>query len=183
MTYFFETNIKELKKELSGLQIKNTAEYNLILRKIITIMKRYKLPKVNNLIHKREIKEIFRSAPLSEKTVWGGVTLKKVDVEKDFIQKLLVVNKLGILGFEIHNFKHEKLRILEGVCLVLYSNHHHNDWKKGRVSIKLGFINDKFEFYPKDEHGIIALTDCVIEETSTNHLDDLVYIFPSQQVR
>jgi hypothetical protein len=30
---------------------------------------------------------------------------------------------------------------------------------------------------PYDEHGILALTDCVIEEKSDNHLDDLVFVY------
>lgn len=130
-------------------------------------------------IYNKEIIPISKPARLTERTAWGGVALKKVDVEKDYIQKLLVINAYGLLGFEIHKLKHEQLKILEGVCLVLYSNHADPNWKQGEVRVRLGVPGDKFEFLPKDEHGIIALTNSVIEETSTNQLDDLTYIFPA----
>ena len=130
----------------------------------------------------KEIKHIKNKIPLTEQTPWGGVSLKKVDVTKDFIQKLLVVQKYGILGFEIHKKKLEKLIILEGSCLILYSNHKSKNWKIGKISTKMASVGDQFEFQPYDEHGIIAFSNCVIEETSTNHLDDLTYIFKADQV-
>jgi len=140
------------------------------------------LPSAKFATYETEVIPISKSAPLTEKTAWGGVALKKVDVEKNYIRKLLVIAKHGVLGFEIHKLKHEKLKILEGVCIVLFSNHANSNWKQGKISVELGATGDKFEFLPNDEHGIIALTNCVIEERSTNHLDDLVYIFKASQV-
>lgn len=130
----------------------------------------------------KEISFVERNTPLTEKTPWGGVALKNVDVEKDFIRKLLVIRRFGILGFEIHRKKRERLKVLEGECLVFYSNHKSRNWRRGKITIAHALPPDKFLFLPRDEHGILALTNCVIEETSTNHLDDLAYIFEADQV-
>jgi hypothetical protein len=53
---------------------------------------------------------------------------------------------------------------------------------KGVVTLTLGKKGDTVTLHPGDEHGIIALTNCVIEEESTNYLTDLTYIFQSNQV-
>jgi hypothetical protein len=166
----------------AGKPVSTMALYNELIHSLVEIAKKHKFPTTTNTIHKREIEAIKKNSPLSEKVIWGGVSLKRVDVAKDFIQKLLVVNKHGILGFEIHEKKLEKLKILEGICLVIYANHKSPSYAQGRVKIQLVMPGDTFVFQPFDEHGIIALSDCVIEETSTNHLDDLVYIYPSKQV-
>ncbi len=163
--------------------IDNTQQYNKLVFGIIKICKNHSVKlKYNNPLHYKELVIIEQNKPLTEKTLWGGVSLKKVDVEKDFVQKLLVVNQYGILGFEIHKRKHEKLKVLEGIVIVLYSNHKKIGWKNGLLNIQIGLPESKFEFVPNDEHGIIALTNAVIEETSTNHLDDLVYVFRSKQI-
>lgn len=202
MTYFFDANnfltknanqylsknnrqfLKELINYInSSKQISTAPQYNNIVKKIVSIVKNIKtLPAATFPIYNREIIPISKSAPLTEKTPWGGVALKKVDVEKDYIRKLLVIARHGVLGFEIHKLKHEKLKILEGICIVLYSNHSNISWKLGKVSVKIASPGDKFEFLPNDEHGIIAFTNLVIEETSTNHLDDLIYIFKVPQI-
>lgn len=171
--------VKKLLVCIKTVKSINTAnEYNNIVQKIVKLFKNEDLlPRIKSPLFEKEIVQISKSAPLTEKTVWGGVSLKKVDVGKNFIKKLLVIGQYGILGFEIHKQKHERLKILEGVCIVLFSNHADPNWKKGKISVRLAAPGDKFEFLPNDEHGIIALTNAVIEEKSTNYLDDLVYIF------
>lgn len=184
----FTKDVDKVFKELVAYiktikSISATDQYNNFIKKIISIFKNNKiLPASKFSIYDKEVIPISKSAPLTEKTPWGGVVLKKVDVDRDYIKKLLVVSQYGILGFEIHKEKHERLKILEGACIVLFSNHTNSNWKQGKVTVRLGVSGDKLEFLPNDEHGIIALTNCVIEETSTNHLDDLVYIFPASQV-
>lgn len=185
---YLSKNNRQILKELTNYinkskQISTTSQYNSIVKSIVTIVKNIKiLPKSKFPIYNKEIIPILKSVPLAEKTQWGGVSLKNVDVEKNYIRKLLVIGKHGVLGFEIHKLKHENLKILEGACIVLYSNHANPSWKKGIISVKLGVSGNKFEFLPNDEHGIITLTKCVIEETSTNHLEDLVYIFSASQL-
>lgn len=155
--------------------------YNEFIHKLVTILKKERIRNSSRLFEK-EIKGLTIASPLIEPTVWGGVSIKKVDTTKDFVQKLLLIKQYGILGFEIHKKKLEKLYILKGTCLLLSSQHKKTSWQKGQVTIALGKAGSKATLEPGDEHGIIALTNCVIEETSTNHLDDLLYIFPSFQV-
>ncbi len=180
---YFQRNNSFEKSLLSYIRsiksIKTTQNYRNVIKKLLFIMKGAKYPPLKLKTYEKELDLIKENIPLSEKTIWGGVTLKKVDVGKDYIQKLLVINAYGLLGFEIHKLKHEKLKILEGVCFVLYSNHAKPKWKKGSITIRLATANDRFDFLPNDEHGIIALTNSVIEEISTNHLADLTYIFPA----
>jgi len=142
-------------------------DYNQMLRQIISLSKeKYKF-KIKTPLFNQEIKLIKAKKHLSEPTLWGGVNLKKVDVGKDYIKKLLVIRKYGILGYEYHKKKIERLKILEGYCL---------------VNFKLAKPGNRFKYAPGREHGVIALTNCVIEEQSTNDLDDLIFIFNSKQV-
>lgn len=175
--------LKLLKSHLGSFKsIDNEKEYNLLLASIINLIKQNKSDSQKSPLLEKEIGPIQNSKPLTEKTPWGGVALKKVDVEKDYIRKLLVIKQFGILGFEIHKYKVEKLRVLEGECLFIYSNHKAKVWKSGNVFIKHVIPGDRLVLLPGDEHGMIALTDCIVEETSTNHLDDLIFLFNSEQV-
>lgn len=193
MAYFFKADIKNkaipstLVKEISKVtarakKIETEDSFQKFLKDLLSAIKRNPLTPKTSKKFKNELSQIEIGKPLTEKTSWGGVALKKVDVAKNFIQKLLVINRFGILGFEVHRNKLEKLNILEGLCLVLFSIHKSKGWQKGKVTVKLARAGDKFEFLPADEHGIVALTNCIIEEISTNHLDDLIYIFKADQV-
>lgn len=175
--------LKALKTLLENTgAIRSEQAYNHLLTQIIRLAKAYPMHKTQGSLFAKELKEGTRNYPLSEPTPWGGVALKQINVDKDFVRKLLVIKQYGILGFEIHKQKLEKLKILEGVCLFIASGHEKKGFTKGIVSIALGRKDDKVILRPGDEHGIIALTNCVIEEVSTNHLTDLVYIFPSLQI-
>ena len=154
---------------------KNEQDYNAILKAIRKLSTLLKVPSSSSAAFKQELKLIQMKQPLSEVTSWGGVVLKKVDVAKDFIQKLLIIHKYGVLGFEIHKKKNEHLKILEGFCLVFWINHNGNT--NNTIAIQLAGPGDQFHFAPKDEHGILTLTNCIIKETSSNHLDDLFYIY------
>ncbi|MBU1499648.1 hypothetical protein KKE48_02160, partial [Patescibacteria group bacterium] len=127
-----------------------------MLRLIIGLSKKKYKYNLKTPLFNQEIKLIKAKKPLSEATAWGGVNLKKVDVAKNYIKKLLVIRKYGILGYEYHKKKIERLKILEGYCL---------------VNFKLAKPGDKFKYVPGEEHGVVALTNCVIEEQSTNNLD------------
>ena len=187
MKYFLDkkSNVKipTITKLVAGAKdFRSKSDYQEFLENIIKALKQTSRKTKKTSIFPKEIIPIENNKPLTEKTSWGGACLKNVDVEKDFIRKLLVIRKHGILGFEIHRKKLEKLQILGGECFVLYSNHKSKNWQKGKISLTYAAPNDRFEFSPMDEHGIVAITDCVIEETSTNHLDDLTYIFKADQV-
>lgn len=155
--------------------VTNENDYNATLRMIKKLSTLLKIPNSSSATFTQERKLIQKKKPLTETTSWGGVALKKVDVANDFIQKLLVIKKYGVLGFEIHKMKQEHLTILEGFCLVFWINHARKT--NHTIAIQLAGPGDKFDFALQDEHGILTLTNCIIEETSTNHLDDLVYIY------
>lgn len=154
-------------------------DYNRIVRELVFFAKKQYRVQISTPIFSEELTTIEQKKPLTESTIWGGVTLKKVDVEKDLIEKLLVIREYGILGFEIHEKKDEKLEIIEGSCLVVHVDHI-NDTQK--IALNFASKGDKFHFEPGEEHGVIALTNCVIKENSTNHLDDLIYIFKASQI-
>lgn len=171
----YDTFAKELSKLLADKEINNKHDYNATLKEIKKLIKLLKTPALTSTVFKHELDAIQKKKPLTEPTVWGGVALKKVDVAKNFIQKLLIIKKTSVLGFEIHKKKHEHLTIREGYCLVFWVNH--NGKVNTTISVQLAGPKDEFTFKPKDEHGILTITNCIIEETSTNHLDDLVYVF------
>jgi hypothetical protein len=169
--------ISSIESFLPERSFSSEREYREVMKRLISVVRNQKQTSKGSPLHSTEIAPIRRGKPLTERTHWGGVSMKEVDVENDYIRKLLVVNRLGVLGFEYHRMKQENLRVLEGSCLVVYSNHNAPEWKRGRLSWKIAAPGDRFQFLPYDEHGILALTNCVIEETSTNHLDDLVFVY------
>lgn len=173
----YDTFEEKLNLLLTKKQITNEQDYNATLKEIKKLSELLKVPAITSAIFRQELALIRKKKPLTEPTHWGGVALKKVDVEKDFIQKLLIIKKLGVLGFEIHKKKHEHLKILEGYCLVFWVNR--NGKPNTTISVQLAGPKDEFTFQPKIEHGILTITNTIIEETSTNHLDDLVYLYPA----
>lgn len=179
----FNPFIKELSAYSSSEPCFDSQEtYSGFISTLHSLLKKYPQQLgISGKLFKSEIHDINRGAPLAKAVEWGGITYKLVDVEKNKIKKLLVVKAGGTLGFEYHDFKHEKLEVLEGVCLYISSIHGSRDWKKGEVTIQIASVGDTATLLPGDEHGLIAITDCVVLETSTNHLEDLKYIFTSKQ--
>lgn len=169
--------VSAVERFLPGSSFSSQEEYARIVSGMLSLIREHPMSIDGTELHSKEIGPIQKGVALTEKTLWGGVSLKNVDVAKDFIRKLLVVNGLGVLGFEYHDLKLEKLKVLEGYPLVIFSNHSSKGWKEGKLSWKISAPGDRFTFLPSDEHGIIALTNSVIEETSTNHLDDLRFIY------
>lgn len=147
-----------------------------MLKKVIRIARNKYHFRLKSPLFNKEIKLIKKCQALSELTPWGGVNLKQVDVVKNHIRKLLVIKKFGILGFEYHRNKIERLKVIEGRCLMILTD------RKNKIRLRLPKPSEKFKFLPGDKHGVVALTNCVIEEQSTNHLDDLIFIYNSYQV-
>lgn len=120
---------------------------------------------------------------LTIKTPWGGVSFKEVSVTGDHVEKLLVVRQAtdpsGVLGFEYHHLKDEKLEVKEGLAIFISSDHTAEGWKEGNVTLTFARPGDTCTLHPESEHGVIALTNLVLLETSTCHLDasDLLFVF------
>lgn len=158
------------------------AEYDNVVAKLHELIKpiTQKAGQAGEL-YAHDIHEITRKAPLTEPVVWGGITYQFVDIAGNKVKKNLVVGRGGTLGFEYHDFKHEQLDVFEGFCIFISSIHGSDGWQEGNVTLQLATKGDTITFLPKDEHGLIALTDCVVQETSTFHLEDLIFIFNSSQ--
>jgi hypothetical protein len=99
--------------------VRSENQYNQLLKELFS-SKKYPLLKTQGTLFAKELKEATRQYPLRAYYM-GRSTFKQVDVEKDYIKKLLVIKQYGILGFEVHKQKLEKLRVLEGICLLIAS--------------------------------------------------------------
>lgn len=168
-------------KVISDYKVSSQNDYSDFISLLISSAKKMKFPKSSNEMFNKEIINRNQKIPLIEKTPWGMVSIKSVDVSRNFIKKLLVIKKFGVLGFEYHKKKIEKLKIFEGSIIVFYSGKARTSQEEIIVNVEIARAGDFYKFDPFTEHGILALTDCVIEEQSTNNLDDLFYIFISSQ--
>lgn len=132
----------------------------------------------------KEMGPIQRQSEITKAVPWGGVSFQHVNVPENYIQKLLVIQQRGILGFELHHKKHEALEVLDGYALIFASSHDMPGWQRGQVKLTFAGVGDSFVLPPEDEHGMIALTNCIVQETSDNELEaaDLIFVFNSQQV-
>ena len=72
--------------------ISTTFQYDNFIQETISLTINVKFRSIKRFpVYEKEIIQISKSSPLTEKTPWGGVAIKKVDVEKDYIKKLLVI--------------------------------------------------------------------------------------------
>lgn len=110
-------------------------------------------------------------------TDWGGVFFREASEANDHVEKYLIVKQAtdpsGVLGFEYHKKKVEKLRVEEGYALLMKAD------TSGNVSLTFAGPGDTCELQPPTGHGIIPLTNTTILETSNYELDadDLLFIF------
>ena len=110
-------------------------------------------------------------------TDWGGVFFREASESKDHVEKYLIVkqatNPFGVLGFEYHKKKVEKLQVEEGYALFMKAD------ASGTVSLTFAGPGDTCELQPPAGHGVIPLTNTTILETSNYELDaaDLLFVF------
>jgi len=189
--------VEELTTSLaSSSVVTNESDYNALLKQIdAVIVKNAGAFSDPTPVFDREMADIAHNPseafpdPMIVPVVWGGVVHKFIDVEGQYekektkhVQKLLVIQKRGILGFEIHKEKYEHLDVVDGVCLFIHSIHTSKDWKEGQVFLTLAEKGASTTLLPGDEHGMIALSNTVVKETSSYHLKDLIFLFNSEQV-
>lgn len=172
--------LEQLEKAIAGRSFSSFEEYALVLRDLLGFAQTFPNHK-DFPIFDKEKEGLGVKSPLIEKTNWGGVSIKKVNVYKDSIKKFLIIKQFGLLGFEKHSWKNEHLTVAEGYCFVISAvGLARNDRKK--IQVTFAVAGDKFSLRPGTEHGIIAVTNCVIIERSTNKLDDLEYVYKAATI-
>ena len=88
-------SLERIASLIKGIEsVATPTEYNRLIADAVGILKSNRRPvRAKSFLYDREILPIKKSAPLTEKTLWGGVSLKKVDTEKNFVKKFLFVDK------------------------------------------------------------------------------------------
>jgi hypothetical protein len=167
--------------------ITNTEEFNSFLENAAKIVTQHQAElNRENPLFDREIQAIQRGWEFRFPTPWGGVANKSLSTWDEVhyeVRKYLVIHPKGMLGFECHKKKLEELRVLEGWCIGISSIHGEKGWTEGRVTLAFMKPGDRCVLKPGDEHGIVALTKCVIEECASDDTGgDLEFIFPARNV-
>ena len=87
---------------------------------------------------------------------------------KDYVGKILFVRQGEALSLQYHEVKEETLRVLEGTLdLVTGADVEHlENHRIGPETV--------FHIPPGTLHRMVAVTDCLLLEVSTTHLDDVV---------
>ena len=163
-------------------------QFNELLRGVATIITGHQAElTIPTPLFDSEITPIQKGWEFRFPTPWGGVANKDLHTEDNVhfdVRKYLVIQGKGMLGFEFHKKKRESLLVKEGLCIGIASLHGAKGWKEGHVTLTLMKPGDTCTLEPGDEHGIIALTKCVVEETATDDTGgDLYFIFPAEQVK
>jgi len=85
-----------------------------------------------------------------------------------YVGKILFVKKGEALSLQYHEIKEETLRVLEGEIELVTGS----DIEK--LDSHLVGPGTVFHIPPGTLHRMVAVTDCLLLEVSTNHLDDVV---------
>jgi hypothetical protein len=106
-------------------------------------------------------------------TGWGGVIITLCDDPR--IEKFLVVNRGKWLALEKHEQKDERLKVKEGVGLILW-----RPYNERALTVEVVGPNAQFHFKPGMEHCLIGTEDLFVFERSTDPKgmdQDLVFIY------
>lgn len=107
---------------------------------------------------KREVK-----TPWGKEVIWGET--------KDYVGKLLYINKGHRLSLQYHEKKEETILVLSGELEIFVSDH----GRRGVSTLKLS-AGETYHVTPGTIHRFSATlgTDVVLAEVSTNYLDDVI---------
>lgn len=171
----------------STQQISFAAEFNAMLRGVAEIIdKHQEVPTLPTPIFDKGMTPEKRKSEFGFNVPWGRVTPKDLHTEDDDhydVRKFLIIQQKGMLGFEYHKKKHEELLVKEGLCIGISSTFGTPEYEKGQVTLTFMKPGDHCVLEPLDNHGVIALTKCVLEETASDDTgSDLYFIFPAEQV-
>ena len=87
-----------------------------------------------------------------------------------YCYKRIYINAGYKTSYQYHEFKHETNYIIEGTAEIWLENN------EGVVEKKIMSSGDFFDVIPPRKHRVIALTDIILQEVSTPHVDDVFRI-------
>ena len=87
-----------------------------------------------------------------------------------YCYKRIYINAGYKTSYQYHQFKHETNYIISGTAEVWLEN------DEGVVEKKIMKAGDFFDVTPPKKHRVIAITDIILQEVSTPHVDDVIRI-------
>jgi NDP-sugar pyrophosphorylase family protein/mannose-6-phosphate isomerase-like protein (cupin superfamily) len=87
-----------------------------------------------------------------------------------YCYKRIYINAGYKTSYQYHQFKHETNYIISGTAEVWLEN------DEGVVEKKIMSAGDFFDVTPPKKHRVIAITDIILQEVSTPHVDDVIRI-------
>lgn len=87
-----------------------------------------------------------------------------------YCYKRIYINAGYKTSYQYHQFKHETNYIISGTAEVWLEN------EDGVVEKKIMNAGDFFDVIPPRKHRVIAITDIILQEVSTPHVDDVIRI-------
>ena len=87
-----------------------------------------------------------------------------------YCYKRIYINAGYKTSFQYHQFKHETNYIIDGTAEVWLEN------DEGIIEKTIMTAGDYFDVVPPKKHRVIALTDIILQEVSTPHVDDVIRI-------
>lgn len=108
----------------------------------------------------------FTEKPWGSETLWAHT--------EHYVGKILKVHCGEALSIQYHNFKDETMYVLEGTAYINF--YKLEDGRPVRIKQYIAKDGDSVHIPPTQIHNVEAITDVVILEASTNHLDDLVRV-------
>jgi NDP-sugar pyrophosphorylase family protein/mannose-6-phosphate isomerase-like protein (cupin superfamily) len=87
-----------------------------------------------------------------------------------YCYKRIYINAGYKTSFQYHEYKHETNYIISGTAEVWLENNN------GIIEKKIMTAGDFFDVIPPKKHRVIAITDIILQEVSTPHVDDVIRI-------
>lgn len=91
-------------------------------------------------------------------------------LNEHYCYKRIYINAGTRTSFQYHNFKQETNYIISGTAEVWLEN------DEGEIEKKIMKSGEYFNVSPPKKHRVIAITDVILQEVSTPHVDDVIRI-------
>ena len=93
-----------------------------------------------------------------------------LELNDAYCYKRIYINAGYKTSYQYHEFKRETNYIIEGTAEIWLEN------EKGTVEKKIMKAGEYFNVVPPRKHRVIAITDIILQEVSTPHVDDVFRI-------